>query len=655
MQKDELDILRGRPAPAAQPAARERAVRAALDAFHEEKSTAAQGRAAGRRLSDRALRLWSTIMNHKAISAPAFAGLLALPIAGYLAIHMMETSPFAFAPAEEAATPAEAPQPMPRDEAVTAVESPRSQVRPAIAAPKLSADMPSIAAAPPSRIGPMAADGGRRQFAPATGAADHLLPEPSRDRLAAFSTNPLRSVLESPVSTFSIDVDTTSYSFVRRLLRQGVMPDPDTVRVEEMINYFPYDWPGPDSADTPFRSTVNVVPTPWNPGTKLMHVAIKGYNVAAAERPRANLVFLIDTSGSMNAPDRLPLVKSAFRLLLDQLDPDDTVAIVTYAGEAGVALEPTRAAERGRITAAIDRLQPGGRTAGEAGIREAYRLAQQGFVEGGVNRVLLATDGDFNVGQSDDAELKRMIEDKRASGVNLSVLGFGLGNFNDRLMQEIAQNGNGVAAYIDTLAEAEKVMVQEARSTLFTIAQDVKIQVEFNPATVSEYRLIGYETRGLERQDFNDDRVDAGDIGSGHSIAAIYEITPKDSPAAMMEPLRYGRDAGAGTTAAAESGEYAFVRLRYKLPGEEISRLIETPVGAAREVSSFVEAGDDLRFSVAVAAFGQKLRRTRQLAATSYDEIGAIAAAARGTDPYGYRSEFLTLLRLASALDGQGR
>ena len=368
--------------------------------------------------------------------------------------------------------------------------------------------------------------------------------EENRDRLEEFKTNPVRSAVEDPVSTFSIDVDTASYSFVRRSLKEGYLPQADTVRVEEMINYFPYDWKGPDAridavqldrhrhADAVERATPSSCTSPSRAMTS-----------QPAEQPKANLVFLLDVSGSMNAPDKLPLLQSAFRLLVSKLNPDDTVSIVTYAGEAGTVLMPTKVSERAKILSAIDNLTPGGTTAGEAGIKEAYKLAEQSFVKGGVNRVMLATDGDFNVGQTDDDDLKRIIEEKRKSGVFLSVFGFGRGNLNDQMMQTIAQNGNGTAAYIDTLAEAEKVLVQDASSTLFPIAKDVKIQVEFNPAAVSEYRLIGYETRALNREDFNNDRVDAGEIGSGHSVTAIYEITPKGSPAKVIDDLRYGQAA----------------------------------------------------------------------------------------------------------------
>ncbi|MGX8013404.1 YfbK domain-containing protein [Mesorhizobium sp. ORM8.1] len=485
---------------------------------------------------------------------------------------------------------------------------------------------------------------------PAPMPSDQMQPqEENRSRIETFKTNPVHETAQDPVSTFSIDVDTASYSFVRRSLKEGALPDPDTVRVEEMVNYFPYDWKGPDSAKTPFNSTVTVMPTPWNEHTKLMHVAIKGFDVKPAEQPKANLVFLIDVSGSMDEPDKLPLLKSAFRLLVNKLKADDTVSIVTYAGNAGTVLMPTKASDKQKILSAIDNLEPGGSTAGEEGIREAYKLAQQSFVKDGVNRVMLATDGDFNVGQTDDDDLKRLIETERKTGVFLSVFGFGRDNLNDQMMQTIAQNGNGTAAYIDTLAEAQKVLVDDASSTLFTIAKDVKIQVEFNPAMVSEYRLVGYETRALNREDFNNDRVDAGDIGSGHAVTAIYEITPKGSGGEQVDPLRYGQ-AKVDNGGIANAGEYAFVKIRYKLPDENVSKLITTPVTAANEVASFDQAGTDQRFSVAVAAFGQKLRDEDQTANFGYDRIAEIANAARGADPFGYRAEFLSLVRLASSL-----
>ena len=474
----------------------------------------------------------------------------------------------------------------------------------------------------------------------------------NRDRFKSFDTNPVKSVARHPVSTFSIDVDTASYAFVRRSLQRGQLPPPASVRVEEMINYFSYDYPRPESAATPFKASVAVYPTPWNTDTKLLHIGIKGHEIAKAEKPRSNLVFLIDVSGSMTSQDKLPLLKSAFRLLVERLEPEDSVAIVTYAGRAGTALEPTKVKEKRKILAALGRLQSGGSTAGAQGIRQAYALAEEAFDEDGVNRVILATDGDFNVGIADVGELKRYIEGKRKTGIFLSVLGFGQGNYNDALMQALAQNGNGNAAYIDTLREAQKVLVDEAGATLFPIAKDVKIQIEFNPALVSEYRLIGYETRSLRRQDFNNDRIDAGDIGSGHTVTAIYEITPADSPRKSVDDLRYAR-AKAEPKPAAEgenANEYAFLKLRYKLPAESVSKLITMPITKADAHAGIDRASADMRFAASVAAFGQKLRGDDTLGDFGYDDILALAASARGKDAFGYRGEFLTLVRLAQSL-----
>jgi Ca-activated chloride channel family protein len=681
----------------------------------EKTRTATQGSAKRLRLTERAQKLWREIMQRKLIATPAITALVALPIAGYATFQMLKErpavigdngkitervadkpaarkpatdEPLAAAPAKKKTdadsqalargnsqvAPATPPKPEPEVDSLgkqeTAPEAMPAPPPPQEAGSKAGSSgrvttglMPSgneaaraaqapagVAAAIP-RSSPTVADS-RLLAQPSTAPADQMLPQQeNRDRVEDFKSNPVHAALEDPVSTFSIDVDTASYSFVRRSLKEGFVPQADTVRVEEMINYFPYDWKGPDSASTPFNSTVSIMPTPWSEHTKLMHVAIKGFDVKPAEQPKANLVFLIDVSGSMNEQDKLPLLQSAFRLLVNKLKPDDTVSIVTYAGDAGTVLEPTRVSEKDKILNAIDTLTPGGSTAGEAGIRQAYRLAQKSFVKDGVNRVMLATDGDFNVGQTDDDDLKRLIEEERKTGVFLSVFGFGRDNLNDRMMQTIAQNGNGTAAYIDTLAEAEKVLVEDASSTLFTIAKDVKIQVEFNPDKVSEYRLIGYETRALNREDFNNDRVDAGEIGSGHSVTAIYEITPKGSGGEQIDPLRYGQ-ASVNNGGVANADEYAFVKIRYKLPNGDTSRLITTPVTSANEVSSFDKASTDQRFSVAVAAFGQKLRDEDATAKFGYDRIMEIAAAARGADPFGYRSEFLSLVRLASALDG---
>jgi Ca-activated chloride channel family protein len=679
---NELFALRDIPAPKPSGEAKARAMHAAMAAFEAEKiARPAQGTAKPLRLTDRAMKLWSGMMQKKFYANPAMATLVALPIAGYTTFYLLNRpeSPFVTgtdigqqatnvpgerkpegAAGEKQKTdrdeterdvladltvqPAQSPvAPEPASEAVVAGSSADGAARGIVAPKPMAAGRVSRDAVANSKL--------MAQPAPSIAPSDMpAVQEENRDRVQDFETNPVRSAVESPVSTFSIDVDTASYSFVRRSLKEGFLPQADTVRVEEMVNYFPYDWKGPDAAATPFNSTVTVMPTPWNAGTKLMHVAIKGYDVKPAEKPKANLVFLLDVSGSMNEPDKLPLLQAAFRLLVNTLGPDDTVSIVTYAGDAGTVLEPTKVSERDKILRAIDTLTPGGSTAGEAGIREAYRLAEKSFVKDGVNRVMLATDGDFNVGQSDDDDLKRIIEEKRKSGVFLSVFGFGRSNLNDQMMQTIAQNGNGTAAYIDTLAEAEKVLVQDASSTIFPIAKDVKIQVEFNPQKVAEYRLIGYETRALKREDFNNDRVDAGEIGSGHSVTAIYEITPKGSPATVIDDLRYG-EASTDNGGLANAGEYAFVKIRYKAPDGDVSKLITTPVTDANAVSSFDAASTDQRFSVAVAAFGQKLRNADQTAGFGFDKIIEIATAARGSDPFGYRAEFLSLVRLASALD----
>ena len=371
-----------------------------------------------------------------------------------------------------------------------------------------------------------------------------MLPErgvQAGDRFARVDPNRLKVVAEEPVSTFSIDVDTASYSFLRASLQRGVLPPKEAIRIEELINYFAYDYPPPPDKTTPFATQVTVLPAPWNTSTRLMHIGIRGFELTGP-RPRANLVFLIDTSGSMGRPNKLPLLVNSLRLLLGSLAPADRVAIVTYAGSSATALEPTPVSEREKILAVLNQLRSGGSTAGASGIQRAYRLARQHFLADGVNRVILATDGDFNVGITDVDQLRSYVERERKSGVFLSVLGFGMGNLNDRLMQELAQNGNGVAAYIDTLSEARKVLVEEATSTLFPIAKDVKIQVEFNPARVSEYRLIGYESRMLAREDFQNDRVDAGEVGSGHRVTAIYEISLVGSGGERVPPLRYGSE-----------------------------------------------------------------------------------------------------------------
>jgi Ca-activated chloride channel homolog len=466
-----------------------------------------------------------------------------------------------------------------------------------------------------------------------------------RDQFQSFDVNPVRQVADEPLSTFSADVDTASYSFVRRQLNSGRLPQKDAVRVEEMINYFDYAWPAANSAKTPFKPTVVVSDSPWGMGRKLVHIGIKGYEVSRDDAPGANLVLLLDVSGSMDSPDKLPLAVQSMELLLSSLKPTDTVGIVVYAGAAGTVLEPTPVKDKQKIIGALRELRPGGSTAGAEGIKRAYQLAEAHFRKGGVNRILLATDGDFNIGIASTNELKGFVERKREKGIFLSVLGFGQGNYRDELAQALAQNGNGVAAYIDTLGEAQKVLVQEAGASLFTIAKDVKLQVEFNPATVAEYRLVGYETRALKREDFNNDAVDAGDVGSGHTVTAIYEITPAGSATRMVDKSRYAKEpqppAASGT-----ASEYGFLKIRYKLPDSDTSQLIEQPIPIdSRDLPQNVRR--DVQFATAVAGFGQLLRGGTFTGPLSYEDVIRQAQAAKGDDPFGYRTEFVQLVRRA--------
>jgi Ca-activated chloride channel family protein len=475
--------------------------------------------------------------------------------------------------------------------------------------------------------------------------------QPSGDQFTDFDESPVKVTAEEPVSTFSIDVDTASYSYVRRLLNDGYLPDPDSVRIEEMINYFDYGYAASDDAATPFRPTMQIYPTPWNPRTQLLQIGIKGYVPPVTEDKASNLVFLLDTSGSMDEPDKLPLLKRAFTLLVDQLGANDTVSIVAYAGSAGVVLEPTKATDKPKILAALDNLWAGGSTAGAAGIELAYQLAASNKVEGGINRVILATDGDFNVGIDDPEDLEEFIKARRDEGVFLSVLGFGMGNLGDDTMQALAQNGNGNASYIDSFKEAQKVLVQEIGGTLETIAKDVKIQVEFNPAVVSEYRLVGYETRALNREDFNNDKVDAGDIGAGHTVTAIYEITPAGSGAELVDPLRYGTNTPAAAPPASASEEIGFLKMRYKMPEGTESALIETPITETMSVDSISAASEDARWAAAVAAFAQKLKGSAYAGSMTYDDIRRLAQGARGADENGYRAEFIQMINAAESFD----
>jgi Ca-activated chloride channel family protein len=503
------------------------------------------------------------------------------------------------------------------------------------------------------------AGGGLMTFSSGTGGAllnSGVQPEPpampavqleDRERFASAEANPLKRTSADPVSTFSVDVDTASYSYVRSTLSGGRLPNPDAVRVEEMVNYFDYNYPVPEKGGHPFSTNVSVVDTPWNEHTRLMQVGIQGYKVPLDDLPPQNLVFLIDTSGSMADANKLPLLQQSFRLLLSSLRDEDEVAIVTYAGSSGVLLEPTRVADKARILEKINALTSSGSTAGHEGLKGAYALAETMTGDGEQTRIILATDGDFNVGLSDPDSLKRYVAEQRENGTALSVLGFGRGNYNDEMMQTLAQNGQGVAAYIDTLSEARKVLVDQVVSSISMIAQDVKIQVEFNPETVAEYRLIGYETRALKTEDFKNDKVDAGDIGAGHNVTALYEITPVGSPAEKFSDLRYGPKEKIEAIRTSYSGELAFVKLRYKLPGDKESTLVETPV---MEDTSSVPMSETL-FAASVAAFGQKLKGTDYLGDWDFKAIEKLASENKGADPFGYRSEFLTLVRLADVAE----
>ncbi len=518
--------------------------------------------------------------------------------------------------------------------------------------PQASQDLAMAESAPQERSRRMEEERPRQQkmMAPAAPmvsmgiAADAYAPVMNqlegRDRFSHVEQNSVKQVKAEPVSTFSIDVDTASYSFVRQSLDQGVLPQKDAVRVEEMVNYFDYDYPAPKNAEEPFKANVTVKPSPWNEGKTLMTIGIKGYDVEKTAQPDSNLVFLIDTSGSMNEPKKLPLLKQSFSMLLDTLKPTDKISIVTYAGSAGTVLQPTEVSKKNEILQALQNLSAGGSTAGGEGIRLAYQQAQSNFDEKAVNRVILATDGDFNVGITEPNELKGFIEREREKGIFLSVIGFGQGNYNDALMQELAQNGNGVAAYIDTLNEARKVLVQEASATLFPIAKDVKIQVEFNPQTVSEYRLVGYETRALKTEDFNNDKVDAGDIGAGAEVTAIYEVTPVGGPT-VIDASRYAAQPAVKTDA--KDDELAFVKIRYKLPKEDTSKLITTPVKTGDTVSDAMLL-QETNWAEAVAGYAQLLKGGTYTGKLTYDDVLKQAQANKGSDPFGYRAEFINLV-----------
>ncbi|WP_353932050.1 von Willebrand factor type A domain-containing protein [Okeanomitos corallinicola TIOX110] len=461
--------------------------------------------------------------------------------------------------------------------------------------------------------------------------------------------NPFHRVNNEPLSTFSIDVDTASYSNVRRFINQGQLPPKDAVRIEELINYFSYDYPQP-KGNQPFSVTTEVTTAPWNSQHQLVQVGLQGKSLETKNLPPSNLVFLIDVSGSMGQPNKLPLVQQSLKLLVNKLSPQDKVSLVVYAGNAGLVLPPTSGNEKAKIIAAIDRLQAGGSTAGGEGIELAYRIAKQNLLKSGNNRVILATDGDFNVGVSSDAELTRLIEQKREQGIFLTVLGVGTGNYKDGKMEQLANKGNGNYAYIDTLSEARKVLVYDIRGTLFTIAKDVKIQVEFNPSKVQGYRLIGYENRLLKNQDFNDDKKDAGEIGSGHSVTALYEVIPAGIESNVklpnVDPLRYQNV----NTTSANNDEVMLVKLRYKSPQGSTSQLITQTI-KDRDFQANKTPSNNLEFASAVATFGMILRDSEYKGNANYDLVMQLANQGKGEDQEGYRSEFIRLVGLSKEID----
>jgi Ca-activated chloride channel family protein len=500
--------------------------------------------------------------------------------------------------------------------------------------------------APPAPVASLAADMRLQAFAAPAPAGGYLavVPQANTERYEARDDNPVQRAGEQPVSTFSVDVDTGSYANVRRMLRHGERPPADAVRVEEFLNYFGYGHPAPATREAPFRVTTELAPSPWNANRQLLMVGIKGYDVDKAALPPSNLVFLIDTSGSMQSEDKLPLLKQAFAMLVPQLRAQDRVSIVVYAGSAGLVLPPTPGDRHGEILAALERLDAGGSTNGGEGIRLAYAAARQGFVEGGVNRILLATDGDFNVGTVERGTLETWVADQRKSGIALSTLGFGQGNYHDAMAERLADAGDGNHTYIDTPQEARKVLVEQMQSTLLTIARDVKVQIEFNPAVVAEYRLVGYENRLLQREDFANDKVDAGDIGAGHEVTALYEIALVGSGGERLPALRYGGGTANAGDATAKAGELAHLRLRYKLPGQERSRLIETPVLRS---SLQRTPGESLRFATAVAGYADLLRGGGNSGDWSWDDVSAVARGSLGEDRWGMRREFLGLVESA--------
>ncbi len=470
-------------------------------------------------------------------------------------------------------------------------------------------------------------------------------PQFNTEEYGRLAENPFLNVADNPLSTFSVDVDRAAYSNIRRFLTSGQRPPRDAVRIEEMVNYFTYAYPDPSGAQ-PFSVTTEVTGCPWNARHRVLLVGLQGRRMKTADLPPNNLVFLIDVSGSMMEPNKLPLVKQGLELLVNQLRPQDRVAIVVYAGNAGLVLPSTAGSNKGAILSAIQALEAGGSTAGGAGIKLAYDVARQNFLDRGNNRVILATDGDFNVGASSDGDLEQLIESERKDNIFLTVLGFGTGNTKDSKMELLADKGNGNYAYVDTLAEARKVLVQEMGATLFTIAKDVKLQIEFNPAKVASYRLIGYENRLLRKEDFNNDAKDAGDIGAGHSVTALYELVPPGSETVAgnsVDPLKYQ-----STHIASASPELLTLKLRYKEPASETSKLLTYPVNDSG--ATLASASDNARFAAAVAEFGMLLRNSEHKGDATYDEVRQLAQKSLGRDFEGYRRDFLTMINDAQRI-----
>ena len=470
-----------------------------------------------------------------------------------------------------------------------------------------------------------------------------------RENYQHFTDNGIFKSNINPVSTFSVDVDTGAYSNVRRFLNQGQLPQRDAVRSEELINYFNYSYEYPENKKQPFSITTEIAPTPWNKHSYLLHIGLQAFQSPAEQRPASNLVFLVDVSGSMHSRNKLQLLKSGLKMMVKNLNENDSISIVTYAGSTAVVLKPIKGNQRAEISMALEQLTAGGSTNGASGIKLAYQMAQQSFIENGINRIILATDGDFNMGVTSFESLKQIVEEKRKTGISLTTLGFGQGNYNDHLMEQLADAGNGNYSYIDNLNEARKVLVEEMGSTLNTVANDVKIQIEFNPQQVAEYRLIGYENRTLQQEDFNNDKVDAGDIGESHSVTALYEVTFTDSQFKQLDNNRYAQPLVA-KSASDRNNELAFLRLRYKANSQSASQLIEKPVYLHEVTDNISQASNNFRFSASVAAFAQQLRGGKYLHDFNYNDILQLARQSKGDDTFGYRSEFIQLIALAQQL-----